>query len=496
MLSIANCALRGSPRVRFVQILFALAVLSTPAAAASVSPAQAQPGSTITLTDFPCAAPQPASLILDQRAPLAAATTDKAGTWTVTLPATDLPPKTYALTWKCGTAAAQSIAGAPTLDVRNANDAPVAMPTVTNVVVLKPHDPDKPLEARLGDTLELTVDHLADWKKVVANAKKELHLFIDGTELPNVSAVVTSQDLSTLHVVLEVDNSNTDRRRAWVSVLKAFTDKPDHQSDVSVGPAGEPPFPTSEKANKIRIEVFPRAYTIVVVVGLVILVVGIVVLGKQSALLRDGNGVANAPYSLAKHQMAVWFVVIVGSYLYIWLITGLFSSISSTALILIGVSGATGLAAVVIDNGKRQEAQSTFAALTAEQTALNQTLNAPGTGLQAQLAAAAAGSPAALQLSATIGAKLARFNEVTSLLAAGTVVPAQNQTWIMDLLSDENGVSFHRLQMLVWTLVLVMVFVKAVHDNILMPEFDATLLGLMGISSGTYLGFKFPEKVS
>jgi hypothetical protein len=27
-----------------------------------------------------------------------------------------------------------------------------------------------------------------------------------------------------------------------------------------------------------------------------------------------------------------------------------------------------------------------------------------------------------------------------------------------------------------------------------MPEFDTTLLGLMGISSGTYIGFKFPEK--
>jgi len=27
-----------------------------------------------------------------------------------------------------------------------------------------------------------------------------------------------------------------------------------------------------------------------------------------------------------------------------------------------------------------------------------------------------------------------------------------------------------------------------------MPEFDNTLLALMGISSGTYLGFKIPEQ--
>ena len=28
-----------------------------------------------------------------------------------------------------------------------------------------------------------------------------------------------------------------------------------------------------------------------------------------------------------------------------------------------------------------------------------------------------------------------------------------------------------------------------------MPEFDASFLTLMGISSGTYIGFKFPEKL-
>jgi len=27
-----------------------------------------------------------------------------------------------------------------------------------------------------------------------------------------------------------------------------------------------------------------------------------------------------------------------------------------------------------------------------------------------------------------------------------------------------------------------------------MPEFSTTLLGLMGLSAGTYIGFKFPEQ--
>jgi hypothetical protein len=45
----------------------------------------------------------------------------------------------------------------------------------------------------------------------------------------------------------------------------------------------------------------------------------------------------------------------------------------------------------------------------------------------------------------------------------------------------------------VWTLVLGGVFVWGVYRNMSMPEFDASLLTLMGISAGTYVGFKFPE---
>jgi len=42
--------------------------------------------------------------------------------------------------------------------------------------------------------------------------------------------------------------------------------------------------------------------------------------------------------------------------------------------------------------------------------------------------------------------------------------------------------------------VLGIMFVSSVYNNLTMPEFSATLLGLMGISSGTYIGFKFPEQ--
>jgi len=66
--------------------------------------------------------------------------------------------------------------------------------------------------------------------------------------------------------------------------------------------------------------------------------------------------------------------------------------------------------------------------------------------------------------------------------------------FLRDILSDSSGYSFHRFQIFAWTIVLGIIFVSAVYNNLNMPEFSATLLGLMGLSSGTYIGFKFPEK--
>jgi hypothetical protein len=41
---------------------------------------------------------------------------------------------------------------------------------------------------------------------------------------------------------------------------------------------------------------------------------------------------------------------------------------------------------------------------------------------------------------------------------------------------------------------LAIVFVDAVYKQLALPVFSDTLLGLMGVSAGTYIGFKFPEK--
>ena len=62
-----------------------------------------------------------------------------------------------------------------------------------------------------------------------------------------------------------------------------------------------------------------------------------------------------------------------------------------------------------------------------------------------------------------------------------------------DILHGTTDFEPHRLQIVIWTLVLGIVFVCSVWADLTMPVFNATLLTLMGISSGLYLGFKWKE---
>jgi hypothetical protein len=87
----------------------------------------------------------------------------------------------------------------------------------------------------------------------------------------------------------------------------------------------------------------------------------------------------------------------------------------------------------------------------------------------------------------------------TTLLAATaerTPKPRKTQGFLRDLLSDRDGLglSFHRCQMVLFTIVLAIIFVLKAASTLVMPEFDPTLLALMGISSGTYLGSKIQDQ--
>ena len=80
---------------------------------------------------------------------------------------------------------------------------------------------------------------------------------------------------------------------------------------------------------------------------------------------------------------------------------------------------------------------------------------------------------------------------------SGSTAPRKSVGLWRDLAADDQGtVALDRLQIVVWTIILSGIFLKSVIWELTMPDFSATLLALMGISSGTYIGFQFPQAKS
>ena len=93
------------------------------------------------------------------------------------------------------------------------------------------------------------------------------------------------------------------------------------------------------------------------------------------------------------------------------------------------------------------------------------------------------------------------IGSATYLMAAGVdaskqVDVCQSQGLWRDILSDAHGLTLYRFQLLVFNVLFGLLFLVYVVQHVTMPEFDTNILALLGISAGTYAGFKIPEKQS
>ena len=91
------------------------------------------------------------------------------------------------------------------------------------------------------------------------------------------------------------------------------------------------------------------------------------------------------------------------------------------------------------------------------------------------------------------------IGSATYLTAAGVDASKQNvlgysQGFWNDILSDAQGLALYRFQLLVFNTLFGILFLIYVVQNVVMPDFDTNILALLGMSAGTYAGFKIPEK--
>ncbi|MGO9566569.1 MAG: hypothetical protein ACLP5H_03410 [Desulfomonilaceae bacterium] len=210
-------------------------------------------------------------------------------------------------------------------------------------------------------------------------------------------------------------------------------------------------------------------------------------------------------YSLGRTQMACWFFVVLISYVFIWMLTDELTSLTPSVLALIGISAATGLGSAVVDSSKwndlenlrrtleeqKKKDEAEAERLRSEISTLNATLSATPvpTNLEERRAAMTAKQGDLAAKETEIKQSKRKIQELKD-----KEEPLPSKGFINDILSDENGVSFHRFQMFGWTIALAVIFISRVYDVLSMPDFDTTLLALMGISGGTYIGFKLPAQ--
>ena len=347
--------------------------------------------------------------------------------------------------------------------------------------------------ASLVDEAECTKDGKPPAEKTACTSR-DIVLFLDGKETKLKTNTKNARD-NKLHFKLEM---NKDTRALWVDLLGApefsltEAEFKRRATLASVGLAGQSPY-AGKEFDLIRVDMW---WLNACAFGLIALLVLTIWLGHESDLLReagpdpkDVNGkTVRKPYSLARCHLAFWFYTVVVAFIMIFLVTkGL--EVSATALAIIGISGTTFLAAALIDNNTDTERPVVQDDLAAQRSKLAGEV----TELNTKITALNAANQATAALDDEVKSKSDQMKEIDAKVAK-IKAPRISQHFLHDILTDSaNNYSLHRFQMVVWSLVMWMVFLYSVWHDLTMPEFSATLLGMMGISNATYLGFKVPE---
>jgi hypothetical protein len=254
--------------------------------------------------------------------------------------------------------------------------------------------------------------------------------------------------------------------------------------------------------NLIGIEKFkfwPMVFVFILILG------SLAFFAASTDILRDParrrpEGVE--PVSLARTQMAFWFVVIAAAFAFLWVTTGNIDTINGTCLTLLAIGTTTALTTMAVQGNRsgRKDLSDVLQKTPHEMLKLRplevrdaiaaRKKEIEETGASTMAPEALAEDTALLE---GFGRRVDQFFKQRPKWCPLWVYywRYRLRTVFEDLLTEEAGAyDFHRFQMLAWTLVLGSVFVFKVFADRTMPQFDSNLLLLMGISSGAYIGFK------
>jgi len=340
----------------------------------------------------------------------------------------------------------------------------------------------------LGETIELTIKGLdklqadADCRKSKGLPKRTLVLFLGGQAMKGLAGYAPQPPAAEK---MRFDLAHTDESKtAWALVLA----KPwarDRDVDVSAGYADSHPFNSNAT---VPFRKLPIAWAVLGCLFMFALIAAFIALLLRTDMCREGRPAipsdvvppapptAYGPYSLSKVQAGIWFLVILGAYIFVVAVThDLSGTINTTALALMGIGAATMVGSALITTNQGEGANAD------EQEKSARAIADRIKGLRAN--PPKAGTPEAAVFKKQLNDLELAFKRATN----------QSIGLWRDIVSDANGVNFHRFQMAAWTVVLAFIFAVAVTRILAMPDFDNTLLALQGLSAGTFLGLKVSE---
>jgi hypothetical protein len=349
----------------------------------------------------------------------------------------------------------------------------------------------------LDDLVEVRIENLEKWAE--NNDPTKLVPYINGRAITGNYPEELHLERGRLIYHLEITPEN---KKVWIDLLGAPHTLRE-PATVSVGLEKNSAFDSVYgTTNPLTLTVISPVYGLIALAVILGTLVFMVWLVRNTNIIREpGPPPApgkRRPYNLGRAQMAFWFFLIYASYVAIWLVTAALDTITSSLLALMGISAGTALGEALIDTGKDTTKANQLQDLTAEKQALDQGI----AQTQADLDSIDPSSPSATDVAnresliRQLTETRTRMNQIDQQLRNFNLQQSTptSSGFLRDILSDSSGYSFHRFQIFAWTIVLGIIFVSSVYNNLTMPEFSTTLLGLMGLSAGTYIGFKFPEQ--
>jgi len=240
------------------------------------------------------------------------------------------------------------------------------------------------------------------------------------------------------------------------------------------------PQATALKGNPFTLDTVDPGTLYAAIIVVLFLIILFISVAFRTDILRDPTrklrSDLNFPFSLSRLQMAFWLFVVVSSFLFLFVATQKVTVLNVTCLWLIGIGSGTALGAAIITPGD-----------TSNQIAANKAMQVKAEEDRNRLRVLQQKKRRGETLDPGQLAELETLEKVPKSYSGF----ASLRQLLIDVISDDTeGVAIYRFQMLAWTIALGFVFIFKVAVDRSIPTFDVATLGLLGISSGTYLGFK------